>query len=200
MSADVITEKELVRKGVKYIKNEQASVFYVEKSDFDKLADYTYRTIGTPITVVVDAAIVVLVAYVVISSGGFLPIETHARAENRFTDKIDDVDKVASTPQGEKALAKQLTKVFSVTTEQIKMLREQNVKYGEVAMILALAQTMTGGVTDYNINVIHDLRKANTEWVDISKIIAADSKLILKKVKMIGEEAEEDMKKDTVSS
>lgn len=185
MSSDVITEEELHKRGAKYIKNEQAAVFYVKKSDFDKFADYTYRTIGTPITVVVDAAIVVLVAYALL--GGFQP--TRDSEAKSLNDELAKINEIAFMPQGEKAVIDQLTKTFPVTTEQIRVLLDQKIYYGEVAIILALSQTMTGGVTCENINLINDLRKTGTEWVDIANILSVRPQAIRIKLHIVGEKA-----------
>jgi hypothetical protein len=57
-----ITEEVLIKNEVKYIKDNRNRVFYVEKDSFDKLKDYTYRVLGTPLTLVIDAVIVVVVA------------------------------------------------------------------------------------------------------------------------------------------
>lgn len=57
MGSDVISEAELQKKGVKYKKNEEGTTFYVEKTALDKLKDYSFRALGTPFTVVIDAVI-----------------------------------------------------------------------------------------------------------------------------------------------
>ena len=57
-----ITEEELLENGVKYIKDNSNQVFYVEKNSFAKLKDYTYRILGTPMTLVIDATTIVVVA------------------------------------------------------------------------------------------------------------------------------------------
>lgn len=61
MSSDVVSEEELQKKGIKYTKTEQENSYLVEKGEQDKLKDYTYRAFGTPVAVVIDAAIVILV-------------------------------------------------------------------------------------------------------------------------------------------
>lgn len=54
--SDLIDEGDLKKKGLKYFKSDKDKAYYVEKNDFDRLKDYTFRLFGTPITVVIDAA------------------------------------------------------------------------------------------------------------------------------------------------
>jgi len=59
--ADLVAEDDLKKKGMKYFKSDKDKAYYVEKNDFDKLRDYTFRLFGTPITVVIDVATSILV-------------------------------------------------------------------------------------------------------------------------------------------
>ena len=58
-----ITEQELKSKGGKYVKDDNKKVYYVNKSSFEKLKNYTYRAIGTPVTIVVDATSLLIVGF-----------------------------------------------------------------------------------------------------------------------------------------
>ena len=57
-----ISEEELKEKNIKFVKDDNEKVFYVEKNSFQKLKDYTYRALGTPITVVLDSVTIVVCA------------------------------------------------------------------------------------------------------------------------------------------
>src|SRR6266540_31548 len=59
--SDLVAEEDLKKKGLKYFKSDKDKAYYVEKNDFDRLKDYTFRLFGTPITVVIDAATSILV-------------------------------------------------------------------------------------------------------------------------------------------
>lgn len=61
ISMDNITEDELKEKELRYYKDYTYHVYYVEKTGIEKLKDYSLRLIGTPVTVVIDAASVILV-------------------------------------------------------------------------------------------------------------------------------------------
>ncbi len=194
ISSNDISEEELQKRGAKYIKNDEAAVFYVEKSDFEKFKDYTYRTLGTPVTVVIDAAIVVLVAYAILRSGGW-DMTTQSGDERRLNNNIARLNKIGSALQGEKAVIDQLSEAFPVTPEKIGKLRDRKMKYGDIAAILAFSQEMTGGVIDDNINLIIELRKTETEWGKIATLLNVPAKTISSKLYTISNAAKKDMKK-----
>jgi hypothetical protein len=56
-----ISERELIDKKVKYFKNIENGFYYVEKGALQKFQDYSLRVLGTPITVAIDAATVIVV-------------------------------------------------------------------------------------------------------------------------------------------
>ena len=55
-----ITEQELLDKEVEYIKSDATSSYYVPKSNMRKLSEYSIRLLATPVTVTVDAALIVI--------------------------------------------------------------------------------------------------------------------------------------------
>jgi len=59
--ADLVSEEEVKKKGLPYFQSKDGTSFYVQKTDGDRVLDYTYRVVGTPFAVVIDAAYVVLV-------------------------------------------------------------------------------------------------------------------------------------------
>jgi hypothetical protein len=56
-----ISERELIDKKIKYFKNYENGFYYVEKGAIRKFQDYSLRVLGTPVTVVIDTATVILV-------------------------------------------------------------------------------------------------------------------------------------------
>lgn len=78
IDAEEITEAELKARGVEYTRysTEKHNGYVIKKSDREKLMDYTYRALGTPVTLAVDAAatascgVVVLGVLFIISEGG----------------------------------------------------------------------------------------------------------------------------------
>jgi hypothetical protein len=65
-----ISERELIDKKVKYFKNYENGFYYVEKGALQKFQDYSLRVLGTPVTVVIDTATVILVV-------GLLHVRVH---------------------------------------------------------------------------------------------------------------------------
>ena len=70
-----ISEEELQAKGCKYYKNDEKLSYYVNKNSFQKFKDYTYRAFATPVTIVVDAASVVILVVGIIAKDNF--VEEH---------------------------------------------------------------------------------------------------------------------------
>ena len=66
ISMNEISENELKEKGIKYYKNENKEVFYLEKSSVRKLGDYSLRILLTPLTVVLDVTTVIVVGSIMI--------------------------------------------------------------------------------------------------------------------------------------
>lgn len=62
-----MTEDELKSKGIKYITDEKTKSIYIEKDSTSKSLDYTYRVLGTPITVALDAGSIafILISYMI---------------------------------------------------------------------------------------------------------------------------------------
>ncbi len=65
-----VSEAELREQGVNYRKDDEHGVYYVEKSNFRRLGDYTIRFFATPVTVVLDAAPAIVVI------GGVIALES----------------------------------------------------------------------------------------------------------------------------
>jgi hypothetical protein len=42
-------------------------LFYIEKNSFQKLQDYTYHVLGTPVTVVLDTGLIAVFAMAVVA-------------------------------------------------------------------------------------------------------------------------------------
>lgn len=68
MSVESVTPAQLDRKHVKYERYDGSfgKGYLVDKSAIRKFQDYTFRAVGTPVTVVLDAAVVVTVIGVLI--------------------------------------------------------------------------------------------------------------------------------------
>jgi hypothetical protein len=56
------TEQEWKAEGLDYYRDETQKLFYVEQNSNQKFENYTLRTVGTPITVAVDAVILLMLS------------------------------------------------------------------------------------------------------------------------------------------
>ena len=65
-----ISERVLQDRHLKYHKDDQAQVYYVEKSSLRKLGDYSIRMFAVPVTVIIDAAPAILVVGAIVMGKG----------------------------------------------------------------------------------------------------------------------------------
>ena len=61
-----ITEQELHARKLKYVRDDEFGVFFVQKKGLERYTDYAIRIVGTPVTVAVDTT-----TFVVVVGGGF---------------------------------------------------------------------------------------------------------------------------------
>ena len=65
VSQEEVSESELQAAGLDYYRNDEKHVYFVEKDSLLKFRDYAFRIVATPFTIVVDVALLSLVAGVV---------------------------------------------------------------------------------------------------------------------------------------
>ena len=80
LSPDDITEDELKAQGIPYYRDDMRKVFFVEKRGLAKYKDYAIRALGTPATIVIDAATSIVV---IGASIGVLPFALEAAANQQ---------------------------------------------------------------------------------------------------------------------
>lgn len=87
------------------------------------------------------------------------------------------------------AVVQTLQSTFNVTEAQIAALRAQDLGYGEIAIVLALAQTMQGGITQDTINSVLAMRQTQSDkgWGSVARSMGVN----LGKVASTIEKAEE---------
>src|SRR5512146_2817120 len=79
--------------------------------------------------------------------------------EKKLDDEVTAINKRASQPAGEKVVVQKLEKQFKVNEAEITSLRDKKLGYGEIAITLAMAQKLPGGITDANVAQILALRQ-----------------------------------------
>ncbi len=135
------------------------------------------------------------VASILVFMTGIATAKTTARDEKKLKSEITLLDKDASLPRGEKVVMDRLSKEFNVTGDQIKALRDKKLGYGDIAAVYSMADKMSGGITDDNVNKVLSLREGNKGWIVIAKSLDVDLGSVAKKVGGIEKDAHKDIKK-----
>jgi hypothetical protein len=93
------------------------------------------------------------------------------REEKNLNKEAAAISATAKSAQGEKVVVGRLEKEFNVTDTQIQGLRDKKLGYGEIAIVLSLAQKMPGGETDANIQQVMTLRQGPPRmgWGEVCK-------------------------------
>ncbi len=121
------------------------------------------------------------------------------KEETRLDKSAAAIDKDASTPGGEKAVVQRLEKRFKGVDEaRITSLRSQKLGYGEIAIILAMAQKMPGGIIDANVNKIVSMRQGRPKqgWGEISKnLVGMKLGSVISPVEKVEKETHADIEK-----
>lgn len=76
------------------------------------------------------------------------------RDEQKLESTAADLDKDSARPDGEKRVEESLEARFHVSDARIAQLRSQKLGYGEITIVLALAQRLPGGINDANVSKI----------------------------------------------
>ena len=63
-----VSEAELQARGVRYGKDDERGLYYVEKTKLQRLGDYSVRFFATPVTVVLDTATVIVIGGAVVGA------------------------------------------------------------------------------------------------------------------------------------
>ncbi len=74
-------------------------------------------------------------------------------------------------PQAEKIITNRLLDDFNITTDTITSLIVRNMKYGDIAAILAFAETLPGGLSNDSINEVTILRERGVQWDQAAAIL-----------------------------
>lgn len=104
----------------------------------------------------------------------------------------------AAKPDGEKAVVKRLTAEFKATDQQVQDLRGRNLSYGEVAIVLSLAQTLPGSATDANVQRVLALRQGPPiiGWGQVAQQLGTKLGKTVSQVRRAANNANRDIKND----
>ncbi|HBL17064.1 MAG: hypothetical protein A2X36_16590 [Elusimicrobia bacterium GWA2_69_24] len=107
--------------------------------------------------------------------------------EQKLAKLVTDLDKEAALPDGPGKVGSKLMDQFKVDDARIQGLRGQKLGYGEVSIVLALAEKLPGGISDVNVDSIMALRKGPPVmgWGQIAKKQGVKLGQVLSKVKKV---------------
>jgi len=122
--------------------------------------------------------------------GGFsLPLYAQGADNDQFlSDSTRNIDQFANTPSGRDEIISRLKSQYNVSDDQISQLRNQNLGYGDIQMVLILSQKMPGGTSKENINRIATMRQANPNgtWAPISQELGVDMNDVRGRLTQVG--------------
>lgn len=119
-----------------------------------------------------------------------------AKDQSKLSTAITMLNNDAKSPSGETAVTDRLSKSFNVKSDEIKSLRDKGMSYGEIATALVIADKMTGGVKDQNINKVAGLHKpGQDDWGQIAQSLKVDFSKIANKVASVEKDAHKDVMK-----
>lgn len=109
-----------------------------------------------------------------------------------------DLDKAAIEKEGRKTVEKRISSEYNVDADRVKGLRDQKMGYGEISIVLALAQRMPDGITDKNVQSILALRQGPPVmgWGRIAKEQGVKLGKMIRSVKRVGSSVRKQEKAD----
>lgn len=94
-----------------------------------------------------------------------------SKDDQALEESASNVDREANRPEGTQMVESRLKSEFKVDDSLIQGLRDQKLGYGEISIVLALAEKRPGGITDANIQAImtERLGPPKVGWGQIAK-------------------------------
>ncbi len=113
----------------------------------------------------------VLLTVALCTTWGFAMAADPSKEDQSLQAAAASVDQQASQTEGQQTVISRLESRFNVDATRIDGLRSQGLGFGEVAIVLALAQKMAGGITDANVQSIMTMRTGppTMGWGEIAK-------------------------------
>ena len=120
-----------------------------------------------------------------------------SKEEVRIEKDASALDKDTNKPEGEKMVVQRLEKEFNVDDARINSLRDQKLGYGEIAIVLTMAEKLPGGITDATVNKIMSMRQGPPVegWGKIAMKLGFKLGPVISKVERVKAEAHRDIEK-----
>jgi hypothetical protein len=121
-----------------------------------------------------------------------------SKAEKNLEREAKRLNDTAAKPDGEKAVVKRLVAELKATEQQVQALRDRKLDYGEIAVVLSLAQTMPGGATDANAQKVLSLRQGPpiAGWGDVARQLDTKLGRIVSQVRKVTNNANREIRND----
>jgi hypothetical protein len=121
-----------------------------------------------------------------------------SKDERNLAREAKRLNDTAAKPDGEKAVVKRLVVEFKTTESQVLALRDQQLGYGEVAIVLSLAQTLPGRATDANVQRVLTLRQGPPiiGWGQVAQQLGTKLGKTVSQVRKAANNANRDIKND----
>jgi hypothetical protein len=121
-----------------------------------------------------------------------------SKDERNLEREAKRLNDTAAKPDGEKAVVKQLTAEFKATDQQVQALRDRQLGYGEVAIVLSLAQTLPGSATDANVQRVLALRQGPPiiGWGQVAQQLGTKLSKTVSQIRKAANNANRDIKND----
>jgi hypothetical protein len=121
-----------------------------------------------------------------------------SKAEKNLEWESKRLNDTAAKPDGEKAVVKRLVAELKATELQVQALRDRKLDYGEIAIVLSLAQRMTGGATDANALKVLSMRQGPpiAGWDDVARQLGTKLGTIVSQVRKMANNANREIRND----
>lgn len=138
---------------------------------------------------------VILVLMLLITGMAWAEVSKDEKNLAREQKRINDT---AAKRAGEQAVIKRLVIDLKAGEQQVQALTDRKLGYGEIAVILSMAQAMPGGSTDANVQKVLDLRQgpAAAGWGEVARVLGAKLSRIVSQVRKVANNANREIKKE----
>jgi len=121
-----------------------------------------------------------------------------SKDEKNLDREAKRVNDTAAKPDGEKAVQKELSSAFKTSEPLIRSLRDRKLGYGEIAIVLSLAQTLPGGAIDANVQKVLAMREGSPPagWGEVGRRLNTKLGTVVSQVRKVANNANREIKND----
>ncbi len=131
--------------------------------------------------------LVVLIAAAFLIMGVSAVRAGSAKDESKVDTEVSAIDKDSRNPGNVKPIVQRIEKEFNVDRSVIDGLRSKKLGYGEIAIVLSLADKLPGRITDANVDTIMSKRQGPPKegWGKIAKGLGLNLGTVLSRVEKV---------------